>query len=111
MNIEQTKIGETRVIAPEGSLDARTEKEFQKSVLENIERGEKSILLDFSKITYASSAGLRAILIIAKKQKESGGKLAVCGLHDSVAEIFSVSGFDTIVDVYPDLGAGLEGLN
>ncbi len=110
MNIEQTKIGETRVFTPEGNLDAQTEKAFRDSVLENIDSGEKSILLDFSKISYASSAGLRAILIIAKKQKESGGKLAVCGLHDSVAEIFSVSGFDTIVDIYSDLSAGLEGL-
>lgn len=110
MNIEQTKIGKTRVITPEGSLDAQTEKEFQDSVVENIDAGENSILLDFSKISYASSAGLRAILIIAKKQKESGGKLGICGLHDSVAEIFAVSGFDTIVDVYSDRDAGLQGL-
>jgi len=110
MNIEKTKIGETLVVTPEGNLDAQTEKEFQESVLDNIESGENSILLDFSKVTYASSAGLRAVLIIAKKQKESGVKLAVCGLHDSVTEIFSVSGFDTIVDVYPDLNAGLNGL-
>lgn len=110
MNIEQTKVGETRVLTPEGSLDAQTEKEFQDTVVENIDSGEKSILLDFSKIAYTSSAGLRAILIIAKRQKESGGKLAVCGLQESVAEIFSVSGFDTIVDVYSDLSAGLEGL-
>ena len=110
MEIELTKIGETRVITPEGSLDAQTEKEFQDIVVENIDSGEKSILLDFSKLTYASSAGLRAILIIAKKQKESGGKLGVCGLQESVAEIFAVSGFDTIVDVYSGLNAGLQGL-
>ncbi len=110
MNIEQTKIGETRVISPQGSLDAQTEKEFQESVIGNIDGGEKSILLDFSKVSYASSAGLRAILIIAKKQKESGGKLGICGLHDSVADIFTVSGFDTIVDVYSDVSAGLQGL-
>ena len=111
MNIEKTKIGETRVVPPEGHLDAQTEKELQDAVLKDIEDGEKFILIDFSKVEYVSSAGLRAILIIAKAQKESGGKLGVCGLVDSVAEIFSVSGFDKIVDVYSGLEAGLEGVS
>ena len=111
MNIEKTKIGETRVVTPEGHLDAQTEKELQDAVLKDIEDGEKFILIDFSKVEYVSSAGLRAILIIAKAQKESGGKLGVCGLVDSVAEIFSVSGFDKIVDVYSGLEAGLEGVS
>ena len=111
MNIEETKIGETRVIAPDGHLDAQTEEEFQYSVMRNIQDGELSILLDFSKLEYISSAGLRAILIVAKKQKENGGKLGVSGLQPNVAEVFSVSGFDKIVDVYSDLNAGLEGVS
>ena len=98
------------VITLEGSLDAQSEKEFQDNVIESVQSGEKSILLDFSNVAYVSSAGLRAILIIAKQQKESGGRLAACGLQESVAEIFSVSGFDAIVDVYSDLESGIEGL-
>lgn len=111
MNIEETKVGETKVVTPAGNLDAESEKEFQDSVISNIDAGEKSILLDFSKLEYISSAGLRALLIIAKKQKENGGKLGVSGLHKNVAEVFSVSGFDKIVDVYSDLNAGLEGVS
>lgn len=111
MNIEETKIGETRVISPDGHLDAQTEEQFQYSVMKNIHDGETSILLDFSKLEYISSAGLRAILIVAKQQKETGGKLGVSGLQPNVAEVFSVSGFDKIVDVYSDLNAGLEGVS
>ena len=111
MNIEETKIGETRVISPDGRLDAQTEEQFQYSVMKNIQDGETSILLDFSKLEYISSAGLRAILIVAKQQKETGGKLGVSGLQPNVAEVFSVSGFDKIVDVYSDLNAGLEGVS
>ena len=110
MNIDKTKDGETLVITPEFNLDAQTEKLFQESVLESIDSGEKSILLDLSRVAYMSSAGLRAMLIIAKKQKDNGGVIAVCGLQESVADIFSVSGFDAIVDIYTDRDAGLEGL-
>ena len=110
MNITETKKGDTVVVGADGNLDAQTEKDFQESVLGVIGRGEKSILLDFSKVPYMSSAGLRAVLIIAKQQKESGGKLAVSGLQENVAEIFSVSGFDAIVDIYSDVDAALQGL-
>ena len=110
MNIEETKIGGALVMTPEGHLDAHTEKSFQDQVLRNIENSEKTILIDFSKIDYMSSAGLRALLILAKRQKESGGTLTICGLQENVAEIFSVSGFDTIMDIYSNRNAALEKL-
>lgn len=110
MNFEETKSGDTLVITPEGHLDAQNEKSFEERVLKSIESGEKKIVLDFSKIDYVSSAGLRALLIIAKHQKESDGSLAVCGLQENVKEIFAVSGFDAIVDLYSDREAALEGL-
>jgi anti-anti-sigma factor len=110
MNFEETKIGGTLVITPEGHLDAQSEKSFEERVLESIEGGENKIVIDFSKIDYVSSAGLRALLIIAKSQKESDGALAICGLEGNVKEIFAVSGFDTIVDIYTDRDAAVEGL-
>jgi len=102
MNITDHRVGNTLVITAEGRLDSQSAQDFQKKVLNCIDSGEKSILLDFSMIDYISSAGLRVILTSAKRQKEGKGKLAVCSLVDNVREVFRVSGFETIVDIFPD---------
>ncbi len=110
MKIKEVKNGNTLVMTPEGHLDSQSAQSFQERVLYHIENGVESILLDFSMIDYVSSAGLRALLISAKRQKESGGLLAICCLKDKVQEVFQVSGFDTILDIYPEQETALHKL-
>lgn len=111
MKIEEFKNGHTLVMTPEGRLDAQSAQSLQEQILRRIEDGEKSILLDFSKIDYISSAGLRALLTAAKRLRESGGRLAICFLKDKVREVFQVSGFDTVVEIYPDKETALQKLS
>jgi anti-anti-sigma factor len=107
MDIREHRVGNTIIILPRGHLDSRSAKDFQELVLQCINRGEKSILLDLSMTDYISSAGLRAVLTLAKHQKEKNGKLAICCLVGSAKDIFRISGFDTIVDVYADQESAL----
>jgi anti-anti-sigma factor len=107
MNIREHRVGNTLVIVPQGHLDSRSAKDFEEKVLNSVDSGENSILLDFSMVDYISSAGLRVVLTSAKHQKEKNGKLAICSLVGSVKDIFRVSGFDTIVDIYADQESAL----
>jgi anti-anti-sigma factor len=107
MNIKEHRVGNTLVILAEGRLDSGSANDFEEKVLQIIDGGEKSILLDFSMIDYISSAGLRVVLTSAKHQKEKDGRLAICSLVGSVKDIFRVSGFDTIVDIYTDQESAL----
>ena len=111
MEIEELKNGYTLVMTPEGRLDAQSAQPFQERILSHIEGGEKAILLDFSKVDYISSAGLRALLTAAKRLKESGGRLAICLLKDQVREVFKISGFDMVVETYPDKETALQKLS
>ena len=107
MNIREHRVGNTLVIVPQGHLDSRSAKDFEEKVLKSVDSGENSILLNFSMVDYISSAGLRVVLTSAKHQKEKNGKLAICSLVGSVKDIFRVSGFDTIVDIYADQESAL----
>jgi anti-sigma B factor antagonist len=111
MEIEEVKNGYTLVMTPEGRLDAQSAQPFQERILRRIQEGEKAILLDFSKIDYISSAGLRALLTAAKRLKESGGRLAICLLTDQVREVFKISGFDAVVEIHPDQETALQKLS
>ena len=102
MYIQEVKRDEILIMFPDGRLDAQTAHEFEATVLERIESGETSILLDFSKLEYISSAGLRSILTTARSCKEKGGHIALSCLNDQVLEIFKVSGFSKIIKTFSD---------
>ena len=86
---------------PEGRIDGSNSADFQSAVMERIDEGSESILLDFAGISYISSAGLRAVLILAKKLNQVSGRFALCSMQKSVQSVFEVSGFVKIIDVHP----------
>lgn len=89
-----------RVVRPNGRIDSATAAEFESECAALIEEGPNKVVLDFSQVDYISSAGLRAVLIAAKKAKTLGGALTLCGLRDNVKEVMSVSGFDAMLGAH-----------
>lgn len=88
-----------KIFSPAGRLDSNNSAAFEKEILAALDAGENQILLDFSDLAYISSAGLRVVLLTAKKTKASGGKLVLCNLNESINEVFIVSGFNSILDI------------
>jgi anti-anti-sigma factor len=99
-----------KIFAPSDRLDSGNAAAFEQEVLAAIAGGSNRVLMDFSGLSYISSAGLRVVLLTAKKTKAAGGRLALCSLNDSIREVFVVSGFDNILDIQPDQSAGLARL-
>lgn len=72
------------------------------------------VVVDLTGSAFVASSGLRVLLKHAQRLADSGGVLVVCGVNPTVAEVFSISGFDSIIDSYADAeaaGAALEGKN
>ncbi len=110
MEISENRSGRTLVMAPDGRLDAASAPALQERLLSCIERGETSVLLDFVRLDYISSAGLRVLLTATKRLQACDGRLAVCSLTANVREVFAVSGFDTIIEIHPDHTIALQRL-
>ena len=108
MEIGEAKSGGTLVMTPTGRLNAESAQAFQERLLSRIDAGETSLLLDLAQLDYISSAGLRSLLIAAKRVQASDGRFALCALTANVREVFRMSGFDTIIDVHPDRATALR---
>jgi anti-sigma B factor antagonist len=85
------------LILPVGRIDSNTSSELEKSLVAR--GGEKHLVVDLSGVEYVSSAGLRVFLMLARKVKASGGKLALCGLPPSVKQVFDLAGFTALFAV------------
>jgi anti-anti-sigma factor len=99
------------LLTPSGRLDTNTSAEFEKDVMAQLSRQPRAMVMDFSGLGYVSSAGLRVVLLAAKRMKAAGGAFVLCGLSPSVAEVFKVSGFLSILTVEPDRDAALARVN
>lgn len=95
------------LLCPSGRLDANTSERFESEVLEQVSQSPKGMVMDFSEIGYVSSAGLRVVLLAAKKVKAAGGTFVLCGISPAIREVFRVSGFLSILTVEPDREAAL----
>lgn len=95
------------LLHPTGRLDANTSERFEHEMLEQLSASPQGMVMDFSDIGYVSSAGLRVVLLAAKKVKAAGGTFVLCGVSAPILEVFRVSGFLSILTVVPDRDAAL----
>ena len=59
----------------------------------------KGLVIDFEATEYISSAGLRVLLMAAKKMKSTDGKLILCSMSEHVKEVFDIAGFTPIFNI------------
>lgn len=93
----QKKDGITNV-GISGRLDAASANEVEEKLNELIDGNDK-LLIDLEKLEYISSAGLRVLLVVAKKVRKNNGKMCLCSLSENVSEVFQISGFSAIFDI------------
>ncbi len=100
MEFKNNKMGKYYAVDVSGRLDATTSSEFEQECDSWIGAEEYQILVDMSAIEYISSAGLRGILTSAKKLKAKGGSIRFCGLQGMVADVFKMSGFSSMFQIF-----------
>lgn len=90
-----------------GSLDALTSEELVVTLDELIEHGGINQVLDLSQVEFMSSAGLRAILTTLKQCRSKGGDLRLSGAQPGVIKVLNLSGFTSILKIFPTLPEAL----
>ncbi|WP_366657409.1 STAS domain-containing protein [Fodinicurvata sp. EGI_FJ10296] len=96
MDITEHQLGTGVVLEPQGRIDSSTSKSFEERLMQALDRGPTAVIVDLSNVEYVSSAGLRVLLVAAKKIKSAGNQLILCGLSSHIREVFDISGFSAI---------------
>ena len=91
-----------------GHIDSSNADRFQRIVESGIDAEDRALILDFERVFFISSAGLRISLIISRKFNESGKKFGVCALSDPIRNVLAVSGFDRVIPIYDSQAAAIN---
>ncbi len=97
MTITKNQNGTNLEIALEGRLDTMTAPELEAELNQSLD-GVETLTLDFSKLDYISSAGLRVLLSAHKIMSGKGG-MKVTHVNEIVQEVFEVTGFCDILNI------------
>lgn len=96
------------VVAASGDINAATCAKLEETLVGLIEGGAGRIVLDLADTRYISSAGLRVLLVAAKRLSAGGGGSAGFALSRpsaSVRQLLEITGFSGIIPVHDDLSA------
>ena len=91
-----------------GRIDSSNADRFQRIVESGIDSEDQALILDFERVFFISSAGLRISLIISRKFNELGKKFGVCTLSDPIRNVLAISGFDQIIPIYDSQTAAIN---
>ncbi|HOW25362.1 MAG TPA: STAS domain-containing protein [Bacteroidales bacterium] len=89
IQIQQLEKG--TVITLEGQFNAIGAVDFDDQIAK-VTPGEENVILDFSRVTFLSSAGVRSILKLEQSVRSAKGVLFIAGISDIVMQVLDISG-------------------
>ena len=114
MELTAKRFADTVALFPAGRIDHATADSFKAALaphLAGVSAGGDRAVIDLAGVEYISSVGLRVLMLASKQVKAQGGALAVAGLQPVVREIFEISRFNLVLEVFPTLREALAKLS
>jgi anti-anti-sigma factor len=93
MDIQQERSDGMLVISPSGRIDSTTSDALEQVLTQAFEAGDRRLVVDFDRVSSISSAGLRVLLVAAKRLRAERGVLVLCALGEPVRQVFDLAGF------------------
>src|SRR3954470_1966492 len=111
MDISSSRFADVVMTTPVGRIDHLSASQLEQALsplLDVMATDTGAIVLDFGGVDYISSVGLRVLMIAAKKMRARHATIAVASLQPVAQEIFDISRFDQVLDVYPSVREALR---
>lgn len=110
MDISEENRGGVTVIKPAGRIDSATAGAFETRLVAAAVGDKAMVVVDMTALSYISSAGLRALLVAAKKSKPTGGRVTLAAMAPAIREVFDMSGFSTLFEIHETADAAVTAL-
>ena len=109
MELKTSEMNGVSIVELLGNLDTASAGLVEAQLTKLLEADASRLLLNFAAVPFIASSGLRVLLKVGQALKARGGKLHICCINDTVREVFQISGFDRIFNVFPSEEDALGG--
>lgn len=102
LGVTHERDGALAVVRVSGRIDSATSAQFEAQLETVFADPPDALIIDLADLAYLSSAGLRVLLVVAKRARAEARPLILCSLAPGIREVFDISGFSTIFDIASD---------
>lgn len=99
VGLSERTVGQFMILKPSGRIDSQSSPEFETAFVEKLKTA-KSVIVDFADVPYVSSAGLRVILLIAKKIAATQGQFGLASMKPEIHSVFKISGLSSVLKIF-----------
>ena len=96
MGFKVLERGDVTLIEIGGQLIVGNRQLLKEQVLEQLERGDRKFIVDFSNTDYIDSSGLGVLVTLSKKIREQGGEISLASLSKDLRTLFELTKLDTL---------------
>lgn len=98
-NVKTLENNNEIIVFIDGMIDSTTADEFASCMEKVLLQKPASIVLDFEKVDYISSAGFRILFMIAKEMKKNQGKLSARNVGTEIKNLFNMVHMDHVMEI------------
>jgi len=99
MGFSVTREDDICVVDVEGQLIVGNRQELKQRVLDQLDQGDRTFVIDFARTGYIDSSGLGVLVSLSKKIREQGGDLRLAGLNEDLRTLFELTKLDTLFTI------------
>lgn len=100
MDILEQKIGNVNIISLSGRLDAYSANDLERKLDSLIDADQVQLVVNFGRLEYISSSGLRVLLAALKKVRKQQGDIKLACLKPYIKEVFDIAGFTQLFTIF-----------
>jgi anti-anti-sigma factor len=86
-----------RVLKLEGELDLSVASDFEREVIQSLDRADDGVCIDLTDVSYLDSSSVRALLRAAEAASDSGKQLKVTGASGVTRRVLELTGVDGVL--------------
>ncbi len=108
MEISHRHFNRVDLVKIDGRLDAMTAPRLKEQIDQLFAQQRYRIVLDLTDLDYVASPGLRIMIEARKRAREwkftdmEGGDVRIAGIPPRIKEVFDLTGFTSLFQIYPD---------
>jgi len=111
MQIEHRKSGDLLIVIPQQHrIDASSTKDFKGKMVDWINEGNQTIVLDLQKVDFIDSSGLGAI-VSCYKSLGGQGTLVICNISGTVASLFQLTRMNRVFRIFQSQDEAIAALS
>lgn len=100
MSFSLEQSNDVTIVTVQGQLVVTNRQEFKQMVLDAMEQGARTVIVDFVDASYIDSSGLGALVSLSRRLRDAGGDLRLVGLSDELRTLFELTRLDALFPLF-----------